>query len=136
VLLAHTARSVAVHEARHVADEGRLTAYLQLRLRCGDRCRDWDKIGLAELSAILASLAYSPARFIALYQACAMEVDNWPTRAAKLIVSELPGSCAEPTEDLAREAQALEQRLLGRSEPIVVPDDFPLALPVTVRERD
>ena len=134
-LLAHAARGFAVHEARHAADEGRLFAYQKMRLRCGQLCRGWDRVGLAELSAILASLAHSPARYLALYQMCGMEIDNCPRRAGVLIADALPGGCDDPDENLALDAAGLEELWLGRSEPIAVPEEFPRVLPVTTREH-
>lgn len=134
-LLAHAARGVAVHEVRHVVDEGQLAAYPRMRRHCGAACRSWNKLGLAELSAILASLAHSPARYIALLQMCGMEIDNWPRRAGVLISESLPGGCDNPDENLARDAAALERQLLGRSEPIVLPADFPQTLPVSAHQR-
>lgn len=127
-LLAWLARVVATHEARHLAD---LDADGDLRVECDD-C---GPPGVsAEVSAYLASFAWSDGPATAYYQACrAVTSERNPHAAAMEAINRwLDVECFQgPPEGLPRRARELESRHFGRSQAISLPESFPGRLPVS-----
>ena len=132
-LVAHVARAITLHEARH-AEDHRRTGDPRAPLPCAT-C---DEVGMGpvtrgELSAYLASMASPKTWASALYQACSLDLDRPSTPHAVALAWALPElevDCqapppAAPPEDLPARARALEARLFGRSDAITLPSDFP-----------
>ncbi len=118
-LVAMLGRNVAVHEARHVADDRAVNGLREI-MDCLD-CPEMSTMSVAELSAYLASLAWSPTPYTTFFQACdATEGQGGPhAHAMSLILDSLDTSCSEVPEDLPQRAKALEESLLGRTNPIL-----------------
>jgi len=114
-LVAMLARNVAVHEARHVADD-RAVNGLRETMDCLD-CPDMSTMAVAELSAYLASLSWSPTPYTSFFQACdATDGQGGPhAMAMDLILDRLDTFCGEAPAELSKHAKALEVSLLGRS---------------------
>ncbi len=119
-LVARVARGVAVHEARHVADDD-----------AGEELTGpaMPREALLELSAYLASFATPGIGYVCLLQACELEADRRTAHGMALtflLPRIMPRGCAAgPPPDLHARAQALEGELLGRSERISLPAEFP-----------
>ena len=132
-LVAVAARGVMIHEARHAADDDALGSREEL-LPCDDCPQELGRSGRSEMSAYLASFTDGPTSAVSLFQACELDRDmgGGHIRALSFIEPRLlPGGCAGGTPpDLTVGAMALERLLLGRSERIVVADDFPERLPL------
>lgn len=138
-LVAFTAEHVAIHEARHLADAA-LAAGFDEPLPCASCSEGMGIAARAELSGYLASLAWSPAPALALYQACrSLAADQGrplepgePHRdALELLQRRVGGVCHHgPPPDLRALARHLEVEMLGRSDPIALPPSFPRRLPV------
>lgn len=138
-LVALTAEHVSIHEARHLADAARHGG-LDEPLPCASCSEAMDAGARAELSGYLASFAWSPAPALALYQACRSLgadqgkplVSGEPHREALTLLQRRMGTvCAKgPPHELPALARHLEQEMLGRSEPIVLPESFPRRLPL------
>ena len=113
--------NVAIHEARHVVDD-RLVDGLQKPMRCNDCPDSMSVVAIAELSAYLASMAWSPAPYTTFFQACdATEGQAGPhARAVALIMDRLQTFCGEAPPELAKRAAALEMSILGRSDKVVL----------------
>ena len=127
-LLAWLARVVATHEARHVAD---LNARGSLQVDC-DECGP-DGV-TAEVSAYLASFAWSDGPITAYYQACrAVASERNPHAAAMEAIDQwLDNECyLGPPNDLPARARVAETEHLRRSQPVVLPAAFPAELPVS-----
>ncbi len=136
-LAAFLARGVAVHEARHVADAV-ATGGADVELPC-EPC-EGHLFGSArsELSAYLASFADPATARTSLYQACdAMEGGGSHAAAMAFILPALTddGCGGPPPEDLNERARELEAKLLGRSQDVALPADFPIALPLGTLPR-
>ncbi len=121
------ARAVAIHEARHAADDA-----------AGVRCADCPggRVGRLEASAYLASFADPDTAAVALLQACAVGEVDAAGRGATIafVLAQLDVRCEDgPPEDLAERARAAERRLFGRSEEVALDPAFPARLPL---ERD
>ncbi|MCX4244069.1 hypothetical protein [Paraliomyxa miuraensis] len=138
-LVALTAEHVAIHEARHLADDA-LAEGFDEPLPCAS-CSDGMGIGArSELSGYLASLAWAPSPALALYQACrSLAAEHGrplppgePHREAlELLQRRMGPVCHDgPPPDLRRLGRHLEQEMLGRSDPIALPPAFPRRLPV------
>jgi len=124
-LLAWLARTVAVHESRHLADLGDEGELRIACLECGS-----DHVS-AEVSAYLASFAWGEGPATAYYQACrAVQSERNPHAAAMEVIDQwLDRECIEgPPEGLAARARELEESRLGRSDEITLPSDFPRRL--------
>jgi hypothetical protein len=138
-LVALTAEHVAVHEARHLADAERADGFDQ-PLACASCSAAMGIAARSELSGYLASLAWSPSPALALFQACrSLAADQGrplapgePHRdALELLQRRIGLVCAKgPPEELRALAQLLEHEMLGRSDPIALPESFPHRLPV------
>lgn len=130
-LIGHVAASVAVHEARHAADDAALAGRA---LSCSGCPSGTSETAALEASAYVASFAHAGTGALALYQACALDPATTPELAAVVafLAGRLsPGGCADgPPSDLSTRAAALEAELFGRSEPIAL-TTFPdrLAVP-------
>jgi hypothetical protein len=124
-LVAWAARGTAVHELRHVADtwdhgHGRVP------------CEGGDVLStgaVREASAYLASLAHSDARYAALYIACE-QVGGSHARAMAWVSEGLDGACELPGDHLGARAAALEAAAFGDRGPVILPAEWPAALPV------
>ena len=131
-LVAWLARDVALHEARHVADFALARAH-ERPLPCRGCLEETPRQTRAELSAYLASLAWSEAPTLSFYQACrAVARERGPHHEAlAFVLAKLDQRCESgPPADLTARARALELELFGRSDEITLPDDFPETLPL------
>jgi hypothetical protein len=120
-LTAHLVRGVAVHEARHVADEDQAEP-----LRCPGCPSELSRAARAEVSAYLASVADEKTGISSLYQACHVGRKTGANAIALgyLLPRLLPGGCPQgPPSDLYARARRLEQRLFNRSQPIALEPD-------------
>ena len=127
-LVAWAHRVPVIHEVRHVADDER-AAGRDHPLRCPS-CPDSFGIPTRlELSAYLASFAAEGTAYAALLQACAVDLEDDTPHARALgflLPVLLPGGCSGPVpDDLYARAQELERTLLGRSDEIALPVEFP-----------
>lgn len=130
-LIAWFARTVTVHEGRHLADETSGGAPEVDCEGCGPPGVS------AEVSAYVASFAWGPAPATAYYQACrAVRHNANPHAAAMEAIQQGLGHVCEngPPTALRDRARALERRLLGRSDPIILPDDFPIRVAVSAQQ--
>lgn len=128
-LVAWLTRMIALHEARHVADELEYDR-LQDPKTCPG-CPDWiRRHARAELSAYVASFAWSANPATAMYQAC--KAASGPhARAMHVINEELGRTCADaPPPDLAEQAKALQKKLFGVAPAMSLPADFPAELTI------
>jgi hypothetical protein len=138
-LVALTAEHVAIHEARHLADAEHADGFDE-PLPCAPCSETMSITARAELSGYLASLAWSPAPALALYQACRslapdqgkpLEPGEPHREALELLQRRIGLVCAKgPPEGLQALAQHLEQEMLGRSDSIALPESFPRRLPL------
>ncbi|MEM9452997.1 MAG: hypothetical protein AAGF11_02375 [Myxococcota bacterium] len=138
-LVAWTAQHVAVHEARHLADDGLVEGFDE-PLACASCAEHMGISSRAELSGYLASMAWSPSPTLALYQACRslagehgrITAAGEPHREAlKLFQRRVGPVCLDgPPPELRALARHLEVEMLGRSEVMALPTDFPTRLPV------
>jgi len=132
-LVAHAARGVSVHEARHADDHAEANGFEE-PLECAV-CDEMNlpRASRAELSAYLASFAYEPTSYTALFQACAIiDEGNTPHAIAMRVFSMRfdEDICRgdAPPEGLKARAEALELEFFERSHPIALPEDFPTSL--------
>jgi hypothetical protein len=136
-LVGLTAHAVAVHEARHAADDLALQGQ---PIPCVGCPPETTHLAALEGSAYAASFAHPAHGAISMYQACALDPDWVPDRAAmvEFLVRRLnggagcgagPGSPLWTEGDRASRAAALQEEVFGRAEPVVV-SDFPTSLPV------
>lgn len=117
-------RSVAVHEARHVADD-RLENGLEEPLDCSACPEDMPAVVRAELSSYLASFAWAKSPQTAFFQACDATQDGHGAHAMamQMILDGLGTTCDRGSvEGLAEKARRFEEEWLGRSNAIVVPE--------------
>jgi hypothetical protein len=140
-MVAWTAEHVAIHEARHLADDASADGFDE-PLRCRSCNEEMGIVARAELSGYLASLAWSPSPATALYQACRAISDDrrWNRgRAVKgphaqamgLLQLRLGPICGKgPPADLSAIGRMLEDEMLERSEPMSLGDAFPRRLPI------
>jgi hypothetical protein len=118
----HLIRGVAVHEARHVADQDRARAFVR-PLRCPTCPDELGTHARAEVSAYLASFAAESTGAGSLHQACRVASGDSANAIALgfLLPRLLPEGCvAGPPADLHRRARQLERQLFGRSHPISI----------------
>ncbi|MEM1349957.1 MAG: hypothetical protein AAGI01_15460, partial [Myxococcota bacterium] len=137
-LVAHAARAVSVHEARHADDHAQANGFKEPL-----SCAPCDKVNLprasrAELSAYLASFAHESTGYTALFQACAIIDDgNTPHAIAMRVFSRRfdEDICrgAPPPEHLKQRAEALELEFFERSHSITLPSNFPSSLELYMR---
>jgi hypothetical protein len=130
-LVAFVAESVVVHEARHAADDAVLQGQ---RIPCVGCPKETSHVSALESSAYLASFADPQHGALALYQACGLDREVVPERAAMIAFLAdrlVEGGCgAAPPVDLAERAVAMERELHLRSDPVHLVD-FPDSLPVS-----
>ncbi|MEZ4239988.1 MAG: hypothetical protein R3F59_28325 [Myxococcota bacterium] len=123
-------RAVAVHEARHAADDLALDGQPIPCLGCPPQTTH---LGALEGSAYAASFAHPETGALAMYQACALDPDRAPERTAMVsfLAERLdPHGCAAGApDDRVRRAEALQREIFGRAEPVSVPE-LPSSLPV------
>lgn len=135
-LVAWLARGVAVHEARHVADQLQHRG-LEIRLPCQECGPDLGTHGRAELSAYLSELAQPGLAAVSLLQVCRlMDSTSGGTRKAleRLVAGLGPDACrSTPPADLAWRAQVLEQTVFGQRDTVQLPANFPERLAVPER---
>jgi hypothetical protein len=127
-LTAWVARAIAIHEARHAADDAETGP-----LVCDGCPEGAGEVTRLEMSAYLASFAHPDAGVVALVQACAVLATNAGGRgeAIRFLTHQLGDACdLGPPADFAARAGALEVALFGRSEPIVLHQAFPKRLPL------
>lgn len=138
-LVALVAEHVAIHEARHLADAAHAGGFDE-PLPCASCSEAMGIPARAELSGYLASLAWSPAPALALYQACRslgadqgkpLEPGEPHREALELLQRRIGPVCTKgPPPALRTLARHLEQEMLGRSDPIALPESFPRRLPL------
>jgi len=128
-LAAWLARAVASHEVRHLADgvPGRV-------LTC-DACPEgMSERAKAEVSAYVASFASKRTAFVALYQACGVEVpvSHGSGDALRFVLGVLmPQGCeSPPPNNLVEQARLLDWILFKRVQPIEITDTFPKSVPL------
>ncbi|MBX2798359.1 MAG: hypothetical protein KTR31_11835 [Myxococcales bacterium] len=130
-LVAWVASAVAVHEARHAADVAEVGDGQLPCLGCPD---DTTRVAVLEGSAYVASFAHAGSAAVSLFQACGLDPEVVPDRAAivRFVADSLyPGGCdAAPPDDLVQRAQVLERRMFSRTAPIEL-GGFPASLPVS-----
>ncbi len=126
-LVAWAARGTAVHEVRHVADHRLVGSHRQPPPCTG--CDELNDQAVRELSAYLASFAWSEARYAALFQACDQKGGSH-ARAVAWLSDELGAVCEEPGADLGERAAQLEARLFASRRHVDLPDGWPAKLPV------
>jgi hypothetical protein len=131
-LVAWAARPTTIHEVRHVADEQGTAAG---RPPHCPGCLGLGPTAIGELSAYLASFADPGSAWAAVVQACGLFDRPEPGphfQALTLVLARLlPDGCTgSPPEDLATRAAALQHELLGRTDPVALPPEFPSQLPV------
>lgn len=128
-LVAWLTRMIALHEARHVADELEL-GRLDDPASCPGCPARMHRSTRAELSAYVASFAWSDSPATAMYQACT--VRGGPHgRAMRFVNAQLGRRCTDPPPaDLAQRAQELQQVLLGIAPPMELPQQFPSHLEI------
>ena len=127
-LSAWVARSIAIHEARHAADDGEPGA-----LVCHGCPADFGTVATLEVSAYVASFGAEQVGPVAALQACAVEEVDAAGRGQwiRFVSDRLGGICdSGPTPDMAERAAQLEERLFQRNEPIRLHPDFPDLLPL------
>lgn len=129
-LVAWLARSVTVHEVRHVADQVEKRG-LELPLACSP-CDDLSMRGRAELSAWMAELAWSDSPYTTLLHGCTLQVHPRSATGAALtrLLGDLGDPCTSPPRGIAARARTLEERVFGRSDRITLPADFPAHLQI------
>ncbi len=131
-MLAWLTRSTAIHEARHIADD-QLVNGLEASLEC-ELCPDsMNTSARAELSAYLASFAWSDAPNTSLFLACMNNTSGrGPHRTALgVALRHLKTLCGKPPPpELSTRAQEVEESLFGRRQPIILPDDYPKSVTI------
>lgn len=130
-LVAHVARAVTVHEARHVADHHRANAFDE-PMPC-EKCDAYrlSRSARTELSAYLASFASEEVGYTALYQACGLDLTRGTphARALRMILPMLGVDCeTKIPDDLQARAKKLEVEFFGRSDTITLPEAYPTSL--------
>jgi len=135
-LTAWVAGAVAIHEARHAADDARIDE--EGHFACTGCPAELGRVEALEASAYLASFAAPHQGVVSMYQACALDPDKLPGRAAAVafLADRIGTTCREgPPEDLSLRSRGVEIDLFGRLTPVDL-QDFPVSLPVAeVRGR-
>lgn len=137
-LAAWVARSIAIHELRLVADD---IHFDDEGFRPCGPCISSDPAEVrSEAAAYLAELAWSDAPATALFEICLTTGQQLgPLARARVVVMQGLGStCDEGAPPkLTESARALEASEFGRSDPIVLGEEFPERLPVVpARDRE
>ena len=128
------ANAVVVHEARHAADDLALDGQPIACIGCPEGT---SHTAALEGSAYAASFAHPSHGALSMYQACALDAEWVPDRAAmveflaqRMHGTDEGGCAAGPPPDLAARARALQREIFDNEAPIVV-SDFPSSLPVS-----
>ena len=123
---------MAVHEARHLADER--AAPEATAGPCRGCPASFDYRVQSEISAYLASFAAQGLGYVALLQACGADAHSRASHSVALeflLPKLLVDGCDGPVpSDFYARAAALRARLFGRDGPIDLPESFPEAIPV------
>ena len=136
-LVTWVAQAVAVHELRHVRDEDE-------ELTCHDCPSDLTNEAHGELSAYLASFRSTEIGYVALMQACALEVDNAAMQLlgpheqalAFALAHVVPNGCTgTPPSDLYDRAAELSEQTFGERDAMVLPDNYPRRVALLARPR-
>ncbi len=129
-LVSWIAREIAIHEARHLADDA-LYDGLNEALPC-QACGRLSVDARAELSAYTATLAWGSAPATSLLQACKGARGSRPHRQALAhLVRHLGSLCDEPPpDDLGKKARQLEEEFFERSEAVRLPSSYPERIPI------
>jgi hypothetical protein len=132
------AHAVAVHEARHSADD-RHAAKGERTPPCNECPAGAGPRTRAEISAYLAAMGTQGFGHLSLFQACGLDThagDPNTDALAFVLPHVAPLGCtAGPPRDLYSVARSIELRMFGRSDPIDVPADFPTELPFPLHRR-
>lgn len=130
-LVAWLARSITVHEVRHMADQV-ADRGLELPLPCTPCDDSLSMRARAELSAWLAELAWSDSGYTTLLHACTLDVHPRSATGAALnrILDDLGDPCEAPPRAIAIRARQLESAIFGRSQRIALPANFPVTLSI------
>lgn len=128
-LAAWLARSVTVHEVRHVADQV-MDKGLEMPLECTPCDDSMSMRARAELSAWLSELAWSDSAYTSLLHACMLDVHRKSAtgKALSRLLDDLGDPCTEPPRAIAIRARQLESAIFGRSQRIALPANFPVRL--------
>jgi hypothetical protein len=126
-------KAVAVHEARHLADE-RSAPEGTAAGPCRGCPKSLDYRIQSEISAYLASFATEGLGYVALLQACGADAHSQASHSValqfllpKLLVDGCDGAIPD---DLYARAAALRAQLFGRDGSIELPQSFPGSVPV------
>lgn len=123
-LVAWLTRMIALHEARHTADE-QVNNQHEDPASCPGCPVRLSRAARAELSAYVASFAWSTSPATAMYQACTAAFGAHG-RAMRVINRELDRACTDPPpEDLAKRATDLQKKLFGAAPSMALPADYP-----------
>jgi hypothetical protein len=126
-------RAVAVHEARHLADE-RAAPEAGAPGPCRGCPQSLDYRVQSEISAYLASFATEGVGYVALLQACGADAHSRASHSVALdflLPRLLVDGCEGPIpDDLYARAAALRDHLFGRDGSIELPNVFPESVPV------
>lgn len=132
------ARAVAVHEARHSADD-RHAPKGERTPPCAGCPRGSGPRTRAEISAYLAAMGTQGLGHISLFQACGLDTRNGDpnTDALAFVLPRIaPMGCTlGPPADLYEESRALELGMFGRSDRAELPPEFPQSLPFPRHRR-
>lgn len=135
-LSAWVARSVALHELRHVADDAQYDP--DDNRPCGPCISSDPPVVRSEAAAYLAEIAWSDSPAMTLYQICqtTSEGQGAHARAREVVMQGLRASCLDGVPaQLTQTARALEVAEFEHADPIALGDGFPKQLPV-VAARD
>ncbi len=136
-LVTWVARAVAMHELRHVRDGDD-------ELACEDCPADLTSEARGELSAYLASFRAPDVGYVALMQACALEVDNAAMQLlgpheqalAFALAHLVPNGCTgAPPGDLYDRAAELSEQTFGAREGIHLPEGYPRRIALLARPQ-
>jgi len=132
-LTAWVARAVAIHEARHAADDA-----MEEPMACVDCPDHVTGVTRLEVSAYLASFTDERSGVVALLQACAVEEVDAAGRgqALRFLSERLSAACVQgPPASLQEQARALELSIFQRSDSIQLDPAFPARLPLERAHR-
>ncbi len=136
-LTAWVARSVAVHELRHVSDDMQYDDDDDKR-PCGPCVSSDPKVVRSEAAAYVAELAWTKAPAAALYQICVATAGGQGAhaRAREVVMQGLRSNCSDGVPpEITEAARTLEAEAFDHPEPIDLGEGFVARLPV-VSARD
>jgi hypothetical protein len=126
-LVAWLSRAITLHEVRHLADSMQ-AADRAASVACPGCPAELRPLVRAEISAYLATFAWSESPSSALYQACRSVEREFDAHsmALRFILDELMLRCDQPPPDELQEmARTLERALFARQERLALRTDFP-----------